>query len=283
MRADWPAARISCLRHKPREAGGVASRSMRANTMGASVTRPRTRILAISDEVQLHRLLRSILEPIGCKVVAATHSAAGATSGEPPDVVILDLDHLDARVVSQVKRTFAEAEIVALCNAYNEMECVAVLEMGVDYLARPFRAQDLLARVRAAELRHLTARGYPRYYRHGAFVVDLLDGRVTRDGRRLSLTPSELRLLAVLAREPGRVATFGRILAGLGRADSLRDRQALHAFVVGLRRKIEADSKHPVLLLNEARVGYQLAAETSVPESLDAEARGPEGNGGSSP
>jgi len=251
--------------------------------MGASVARPRTRILAVSDEVQLQRLLRSILEANGREIFAATHSAAEAPTAEPPDVVLLDLDRLDPRVVSQAKRAFAGAEVIALCHAYSEPDCVAVLEMGVDYLARPFRAQDLLARVRAAELRHLTARGYPRYYRHGAFVVDLLDGRVTRDGRRLSLTPSELRLLAVLAREPGRVATFGRILAGLGRADSLRDRQALHAFVVGLRRKIEADSKHPVLLLNEARVGYRLAAETSVPESLDAEARGPEGNGGSSP
>jgi DNA-binding response OmpR family regulator len=79
------------------------------------------------------------------------------------------------------------------------------------------------------------------------------------------------------------VATFGQILAGLGRVDSWRDRQALHGFVVGLRRKIETDPKHPVLLLNEARVGYRLAAEPSVPASLGADARGPEGNGGGSP
>lgn len=255
----------------------------RATLMVATVLRPRTLILAISDEVQLQRLLRSILEPVGCKVVTATHFAAQASQPEPPDVVILDLDHLDPRIVLQAKRTFAGAEVVALCNTHSEMDCVAVLEMGVDYLARPFRAQDLLARVRAAELHHLSAKGYPRLYRFGSFVFDLLDWSVMRDGRRLSLSPSELRLLAVLAREPGSVATFGQILAGLGRADSWRDRQSLHAFVVGLRRKIEIDPKHPALLLNEARVGYRLAAETSVPESLGAEPRGPEGSGGGSP
>jgi two-component system KDP operon response regulator KdpE len=222
------------------------------------------------------------LEPIGCKVVTATHSAARASPAEPPDVVILDLDRLDAKVVSQAKRAFGEAEIIAVSNAYNEMDCVAVLEMGVDYLARPFRAQELLARVRAAELRRLTAKGYRRTYRHGSFVIDLLDWEVTREGRRLSLTPSELRILAVLAREPGRVATFGDILAGLGRADSWRDRQALHAFVVGLRRKIESDPKRPVLLLNEARVGYRLAAEPRGAASLGADAGPPEENGGRS-
>ncbi len=251
--------------------------------MGASVARPRTRILAISDEVQLQRLLRSILEANGCEVVAATHSAAGAPMAEPPDVVILDLDRLDPRAVSQAKRAFAEAEVIALCHAYSEPDCVAVLEMGVDYLARPFREQELSARARAAELRRLTAKGYRRFYRHGSLAIDLLDWIVTRDGRRLKLSRSELRILAALARSPGHAATFGEILAGLGRADSWRDRQSVHGFVVALRRKIECDPKRPVLLLNVPRIGYRLAPEPGGSAILAADARPVEGKGGASP
>ena len=222
--------------------------------------RPQTRILAISDEVQLQRLLRSILAPIGCEVAAAEIPAA-----DPPHLVVLDLDRLDPSAVSQAKAAFVGAEVIALCNSSREVDCVAVLEMGVEYLARPFRTQELIARVRAAQLRHLTARGYRRHYRHGSFAIDHLDWIVTREGRRLSLTASELSVLAVLSRAPGHVATFGEILAGLGRPDSVRARQRLHAFIVGLRGKIEEDAKRPALILNEPRVGYRLAAEPSGP------------------
>ena len=242
--------------------------------MGVSVARPRTRILAISDEVQLHRLLRSILEPNGCKVVAAAKSAATAPPADPPDVVILDLDRLDALLVSQARRAFAGAELIAVCNAYNEVDCVAVLELGVDYLARPFRAQDLAARVRAAEIRHLAATGFQRHYRIGPLVIDLIDGAAALDGRRLSLSRSELLILAALARQAGGVAAFRDILSGLGRADSRRNRQALHAFVRALRGKIAPDPQRPALIVNEARVGYRLVAEPDAFASLAADAAG---------
>jgi two-component system, OmpR family, KDP operon response regulator KdpE len=245
--------------------------------MRASRARPGARILAVSDEVQLRRLVRSILEPIGCNVAAATHAAAAQEwAAERADIVILDLDRLDPIAVSQAKAAFAGAEIIVVHNAGSEVDRVAVLEIGVDHLARPFHGHELSARVRAAQLRRLAAKGYRRSYRHGSFAIDLLDWVVTRDGRRLSLSPSEMGVLAVLAREPGHVATFGEILAGLGRADTWRDRQVLHAFVVGLRRKIEEDSKRPVLVRSEARVGYRLAAESIDPAGVGARARSPE-------
>jgi two-component system KDP operon response regulator KdpE len=235
-----------------------------AKIMRASPARPGARILAVSDEVQLRRLLRSILEPIGCKVVAVTRAgAAQEWAAQRADVVILDLDRLDPLAASEAREAFADAEIIVLHSGGSEVDRVAVLEMGVDHLSRPFHGHELSARVRAALLRRLAAKGYRRSYRHGSFAIDLLDWAVTREGRRLSLSPSEMGVLAVLVREPGHVATFDEILAGLGRADTWRDRQVLHAFVVGLRRKIEVDSKRPILVLSEARVGYRLAAETT--------------------
>ena len=251
--------------------------------MGVSVARPRTRILAISDEVQLQRLLRSILEPNGCKVLAAPKSAAMAPPVDAPNIVILDLDRLDAQLVSQARRVFVDAEVIAVCNAYSEVDCVAVLEMGVDYLARPFRAQDLLARVRAAEIRHLAAKGFQRHYRFGPLVIDLIDGAAACDGRRLPLSRSELLILAALVRQAGGVAAFRDILSGLGRADSRRNRQALHAFVHALRGKIESDPQRPALIVNEARVGYRLAAEPGGFPRLAAGAPPPAGEGSRSP
>jgi two-component system KDP operon response regulator KdpE len=229
--------------------------------MGVSVARLRTRILAISDEVQLQRLLRSILEPSGCRVFVAAKSAAMAPSVDAPDIVILDLDRLDSRLVSQARRVFAGAEVIAVCNAYSEVDCVAVLEMGVDYLARPFRAQNLSARVRAAEIRHLAAKGFQRHYRFGPLDIDLIECTATCDGRPLPLSRSELLILTALARRAGGVAAFRDILSALGRTDSRRNRQALHAFVHALRGKIESDPQRPAVIVNEARVGYRLAAE----------------------
>src|SRR5580698_102745 len=111
--------------------------------MKAHVSRPRTLVLALSDEVQLQRLLRSILEPTGRKIVAAPLSALEGLPTERPGVVIVDLDHLEHGVAGRAKQAFGGAEIIQVCNNYREEDGIAVLEIGGDYLARPFRAQDL--------------------------------------------------------------------------------------------------------------------------------------------
>ena len=114
--------------------------------MDMSVSRPRTRILALTGEAELLRLMRSILEPNGCKVSAgALPGEAEAASGSA-DIVILDLENLDLDLVSRVRPAYPGAEILAICGKYREADCIAVLELDVDYLPRPFRAQDLAVR-----------------------------------------------------------------------------------------------------------------------------------------
>jgi two-component system KDP operon response regulator KdpE len=242
--------------------------------MNARASRLRTLVFALSDEIQLHRLLRSILGPTGRKIVAAPLSALDGFPAERPDVVIVDLDRLDHHIAGRAKSAYGGAEILEVCNNYREEDAVAILEMGVDYLARPFRAQDLLAKVHAAELRRLAAKGCRRYYRAGALAIDLLAGDVARDGRRFSLTSREVRILEVVAREAGGVATIAQILDGLGRPDALRDRQALRMFVYELRRKLESDPSRPEVLLNEARVGYRLVVEPGGPAAQATEEKG---------
>jgi len=238
--------------------GARGAFGLRRTDMDAKVSRSRTRVLVLTDEVQLFRLARAVLAPRGCVVETASPAAHGGTGAY--DVVVLDLARLDPALVERRQREFPDAEILALSGECREAEAVAVIEAGADWLVRPFRSDALAARVRAAQLRRLATLGAPRRYVHGRFTIDFLEQRVLRDGRRVAATPSELRLLTILARASGRVATMVEIVAGLGRDDSLRARQSVHGLVYGLRRKIERDPVRPEILLNEARVGYRLAS-----------------------
>ncbi len=250
---------------------------------GASASWPRTRILALTGEVELHRLLRSLLEPNGCKVVAGAFPRDDSATNDSFDIVIVDLESLHLDVISRVVRAYPNAQIIAICRAYREADCIAVLDMGADYLPRPFRALDLSARVRVAELRRFKGKGHRRYYRRGSFVIDLFDRKVVLAGEPLALAPTDLEILTLLARNAGSVVTFGRILAGLGRADSPVARQALRPFILRLRRRIERDPRRPDLVLTEVGVGYRLAGEPGDPLYSDAPPNPNEGMGGRPP
>ena len=240
--------------------------------MGTSVAGHRTRILVITIEIELFRLVRSVLKLGGFTVHSAGSSGGGSKMDGPFEVVGFDLPSLDLDDLREAKRTYPDAQFVAICGGYRESDCITLLDMDVDYLARPFRAEDLSARVRVAALRRFNLTGRRRYYRHGSFVIDRFDRSVAIEGKRISLAPSELRLLMLLASEPGRVVTLGQILAGLGRDDSASGRKFLRTTVSRLRRRIERDPQRPDLLLTEARVGYRLETETDNTMNLDVPA-----------
>jgi two-component system KDP operon response regulator KdpE len=237
--------------------------------MGASVAARRTRILVMTREVELMRLVRSVLEPSGCLVKSDGPAATGANAERPFDIVVLDSPVLDLDQLRQAKRVYSDAHFIVVCGGYREADCIAVLDLDADYLPRPFRARDLAARVRVAELRRFNASVRRRFYRHGSFVIDLFNRRVAVGSERIALAPSEMSVLTLLASRAGYVATFGRILAGLGRADSASGRRTLRASVFRLRRKIERDPRRPDVLLTEAGVGYRLASEAEDELSLD--------------
>ena len=250
---------------------------------GSSASRRRTRILALTGEVELQRLLRSLLEPIGCKVVASPIAHDDSATSDPFDIVMVELESLHLDVILRVARAYPDAQIIAICSEYREADCIAVLDMDADYLPRPFRALDLSARVRVAQLRRFKAKEQRRYYRRGSFVIDLFDREVIRAGELLALSPTELEILTLLARNAGSVMTLSQILAGLGRADSPAARDALRTFILRLRQRIERDPRRPDLLLTEFGVGYRLAAATGDPLYSDAPTTPREGMGGRPP
>src|SRR5580658_479344 len=174
--------------------------------MGVSVGRPLTRILVLTNEVELMRLARSILEPRGCVVRSNRLSGAPAADG-PFDIVVVDLPTPDLDQLRQARRAYSEAHVIALCGGYREADCIAVLDLDADYLPRPFRPRDLAARVRVAELRRFNASMRRRFYRHGSFVIDLFNRRVAVGSERIALAPSEMSVLTLLASRAGYVAT----------------------------------------------------------------------------
>jgi two-component system, OmpR family, KDP operon response regulator KdpE len=233
--------------------------------MGRRISRRGTTVLILSSDTGLIRLARSILEP-ACTVIGRAPLGANADicAGQT-DIVIIDAESVDYDVISAARRAYPHAQVVVLCREFREADCVAILDADADYLARPFRAHDLAARVRVAELRRFNLTRRPRTYHTGLLVFDLFDRRLAIDGRPVALSPSELAILSLLAAQPGAVVEYKWILAELGLDGSERSRGTLRSHVLRLRRKIERDSLHPDILLAEAGVGYQLAVSSEKP------------------
>jgi two-component system, OmpR family, KDP operon response regulator KdpE len=227
--------------------------------MGTRISRRGTTVLVLTSDAGLIRLARSILEP-ACTVIGRAPVGANADiQTEQTDVVIIDAEPVDHDVILATRYAFPDAQVIALAREFGDADCVAILDADADYLARPFRAHDLAARVRVAELRRFNATGRPRAYRKGRLDFDLFNRRLTIDGRPVALSPSGLAILLLLAAQPGAVVEYKSILAELGLDCSDRSRGTLRSHVLRLRRKIERDSLHPEILLAEAGVGYRLA------------------------
>lgn len=245
--------------------------------MDAYVPGRRTTVLVLTDEPALERLARSILAPD--RSVRAGDRVRGPSppASESADVVVIELDAVDREAIRAVQGACPGAALIALLPKRSETDCIAALELGVDYLSRPFRPTDLAARVRVAELRLFAATGRPRFYRNGSLAFDLFSGRLSIDGRAVTLALSEAVLLSRLAERAGVIVSYERLLDEAGLARSRHGRPALRSCVMRLRRKIERDPLRPEVLLAEIGVGYRLAAPTAVclPRPGDVLSQGP--------
>lgn len=230
--------------------------------MGARVNGRRTTVLMLMDEPALLRLARSILEP-GRKVSGGARLGPESVTACSSDVVVIELSAVDPDTLAAVQSAHPDAALIVLAPERRETDCIAALDMGADYLPRPFSPYDLAARVRVAELRRFAATGRPRFYRHGALAFDLFTGKLSINGRAVELAPSERTLFALLAARAGVVVDYQRLLEEAGLAGSRHGRPALRSCVLRLRRKIEREPLNPELLLAEIGVGYRLAPPTS--------------------
>jgi DNA-binding response OmpR family regulator len=222
-------------------------------------------ILVVEDEPAIARVARDYLEHAGFGVmVAGDGDAALATArSAKPDLIVLDLglplrDGLD--VTREIRRA-STVPIVMLTARGDESDRIVGLELGADdYVVKPFSPKELVARVRAVLRRtEQAAAGGTETLHVGDLVLDAPKMRVTVAGRGVSLTPTEFELVATLARQPGRVFTRSQLLDAVHGVAFESYERAIDAHVKNVRRKIEADPRHPRYVLTVYGVGYRFA------------------------
>ena len=226
----------------------------------------RPRILVIDDEPQIHRFLGPALEAAGYEPARADTASEGlaAIARRAPDAVVLDLGlpDMDGRDALRRAREFYDGPILILSARDRETEKIDALDSGADdYVEKPFRVGELLARLRVAIRQSLARKGSAPVVKAGDLTIDLVKRLVTRSGEPVRLSPREYDLLARLVEGGGRVLTHRQLLTAVWGPANADDVQYLRVFVGRLRQKLEADPALPRRIVTESGVGYRFVAD----------------------
>jgi two-component system KDP operon response regulator KdpE len=222
------------------------------------------KLLIIEDDVDLVRALDLYFSRAGYSVITALNGLEGLQKlyNERPDIVVLDIamPKMDGWEVCRRIRDMSEIPIVVLSARTQEDERVKGLKLGADdYVVKPFSLKELEARLEAVLRRTRAAKPVKDgiIFANEELVVDAERLTVTRDGKPVSLTPTELRLLLLLAENEGRALTHRQILEKIWGAEYRNDADYVKLFVYRLRRKIETDPEIPRYILSERGIGYR--------------------------
>lgn len=221
-------------------------------------------VLVIEDELPVRRFLRVSLVAQGMRVVEAETGELGLSlaAANHPDVVLLDLGLPDCDGVDLTRRLreWSRVPVIVISARGREEDKVTALDAGADdYLTKPFGVGELLARLRVA-LRHSSgaAQHSDAPIELWGLRVDLARREVTLDDDRVHLTPIEYKILALLARNAGKVLTHRQILSEIWGPGHAGQSHTVRVHVAELRKKIEADPARPRRLITEPGVGYRL-------------------------
>ncbi len=220
-------------------------------------------ILVIDDEIQIRRLLELTLDSSGYKTLLAETAKEGIRMAgmDRPELVILDLGlpDMDGLAVLKELRTWSSIPVIILSVRNAEEDIISCLHAGADdYLIKPFRSGELVARIQTA-LRHRPAMNQDAIFTSGNLAVDLSARVVKKSEQEIKLTPTEFNLLALLVRNAGKVLTHKYILEQVWGPTFADESQYTRVYVAQLRKKIEDDPGKPKLLLTESGIGYRLA------------------------
>jgi DNA-binding response OmpR family regulator len=225
------------------------------------------RIVVIDDEASVQDVVRGYLERDGYLVYVAGNGRDGLAVAErtKPGLVVLDLmlpDVAGEEICREI-RSRSDVPILMLTAKASEDERVEGLALGADdYLTKPFSPRELVARVRAI-LRRTQGAELPLVetlaFDGGALEIDTVQHEVRREGEPVDLTPNEYKLLVTLARYPGRVYSRFELINHVQGYDYEGYERTIDAHVKNLRKKIEADPKHPRYVETVFGAGYRLA------------------------
>ncbi len=218
------------------------------------------RILVIDDDAALAEMLTIVLrgEGFDASVVGDGARALGAVRDFKPDLILLDLmlPGMNGIDVCRAVRTESGVPIVMLTAKTDTVDVVLGLESGADdYVMKPFKPKELLARVRA-RLRRIEAEP-AEVLSIGEVHIDVPAHQVSRSGTAVSLTPLEFDLLVALARKPRQVFTREVLLEQVWGYRHAADTRLVNVHVQRLRAKVEVDPEHPEVVLTVRGVGYK--------------------------
>jgi two-component system KDP operon response regulator KdpE len=219
------------------------------------------RILVVDDEPQIHRFLTPALAASGYETVRAERGdeALRLAAARAPDAILLDLGlpDMDGHEVLKKLREFTDVPIIILSARDREAEKISALDAGADdYVEKPFKLGELLARIRTALRHRLRQENAEKPLSMGGLVIDPVAHKVTLDGEVLPLTRREHALLLLLARNRGRVLTHKQILTAIWGHAHTEDVAYLRVYIGQLRRKLGAG--FAALILTEPGIGYRL-------------------------
>ncbi len=221
----------------------------------------KSEILIIDDEPQIRRLLEITLQTNQYLVKGAVNAKEGLIMAEnhPPNLILLDLGLPDesGHIVLQKLRQWYTNPIIILSVQKNEEDIIKALDNGAnDYLSKPFRTGELLARIRSA-IRTTNWEEGETLLQFGDLQIDLVSRAVRKNGALIKLTTTEYSLLSLFVRNEGKVLTHQYLLRAIWGPGYINQSQYLRVFIAQIRKKIEDDPNRPKYLITESGVGYR--------------------------
>ncbi len=226
----------------------------------------RQEILVIDDEAQIRKLLEITLRNNGYKVIEASTANEGLVlaASHPPDLILLDIGLPDENGQSVLKklREWYQKPIIILSVQNDEENIINALDNDAsDYLTKPFRTGELLARIRAF-IRNSDVLEEKSNRTIGNLFIDFKTRTVKKNNELIKLTATEYTLLSLLIKNEGRVLTHQYILNQVWGPNQADQSQSLRVFIAQLRKKVENDHNNPELIITESRVGYRFVSST---------------------
>lgn len=219
-------------------------------------------ILMIEDEPAMRLTLRAALQDQGYATIEAANAQDGLyqASLRSPNLILLDLGlpDKDGVEVARILRRSQQVPIIVISARDSEQQQIEALDAGAnDYVEKPFRQGELLARVRASIRFAHSLQQQTSSFCNGRLRVDFTRQTVLLHEEVVPLTPTQFRLLAMLVRQPGRVLTHKVLLREVWGPSYVNDLQYLRVFMKQLREKLELDPAQPRMLVTVRRVGYR--------------------------
>ena len=218
-------------------------------------------ILVIDDEPEIRKLLEITLQSNDYKVKAASNAREGLSmaASHPPEMILLDLGLPDesGHIVLEKLREWYTKPVIILSVQSSEDAIVKALDSGAnDYLVKPFRTGELLARMRSV-MRSSASEFESPVVSSNDLQIDLALRTVKKNNELIKLTATEYNLLALLVKNEGKVLTHQFLLRTIWGPSYINQSQYLRVYVAQLRKKIEDDHNAPLHIITESGIGYR--------------------------